>query len=107
MTVVRQGLFFQLESSNQRHLPHAVQFPSLPTIVKNILIGEKKKKKVLPNHHSSPPCKQNVNFTQGSTPHERQIAQVCVHSDHSLFTLPVTRLKVEDWGVVQFWPITL
>lgn len=44
MTVVCQGLFFQLESSNQRHLPHAVQFPSLPTIVKNILIGKKKKK---------------------------------------------------------------
>lgn len=90
MTVVRQGLFFQLESSNQRHLPHAVEFPSLPTIVKNILI-EKKKKKC-----SIPPCKQNVNFTQGSTPHERQMAQFCVHSDHSLFTLPMTRLKVED-----------
>ena len=44
MTVVCQGLFFQLESSNPRHLPHAVQFPSLPTIVKNILIGKKKKK---------------------------------------------------------------
>ena len=43
MTVVRQGLFFQLESSNQRHLPHAVEFPSLPTIVKNILIEKKKK----------------------------------------------------------------
>ena len=81
-------------------------FPVSLPLSKTYSLG-KKKKKVLPNHHSIPPCKQNVNFTQGSTPHERQIAQVCVHSDHSLFTLPVTRLKVEDWGVVQFWPITL
>lgn len=92
MTVVRQGLFFQLESSNQRHLPHAVEFPSLPTIVKNILIEKKKKK-------SAPFLLANRMSVSLRVPLPMKF---CVHSDHSLFTLPMTRLKVEDWDVVWF-----